>query len=273
MNEPQGWVRPARVRFGELWIDALKLDGALEAVRRLLRRGAGGAVFTPNVDHVVVASEHEGFRRAYARADVVLCDGAPLLWSSRLLGLSLPEKVSGSDFFLPLMRLAGQERLRVYLMGAGPGVVDEAAARLAAEFGVEVVGKSSPRIGLAASEEEDAAVAAIAATRPDLVLAFLGTPKGELWVDRTRARLAPAIGFSLGASLDFYVGRVRRAPAWMRRCGLEWLFRLLQEPRRLAYRYLVKDPKFALILLRTLLRPRRDRVLPPGAAEPVREPT
>jgi len=254
-------LRPARVRFGHLWVDAVTLEEALSAIAQLVERGEGGVVYTPNVDHVVVADEDQAFRRAYGRADLSLCDGAPILWTSGWLGLRLPAKVSGSDLFLPLMRLAASRGLRVYLLGAGEGVAAEAARRLSAEMGVTIAGFASPRVGLEPLADEDEVVSRVASARPDLVLTCLGAPKAELWLDRVRDRLKPAVGVAVGASLDFYVGIVRRAPRWVQRLGLEWLFRLIQEPRRLAGRYLVRDPKFALILLRTLFEPRSGRLL------------
>ncbi len=263
MSHGVGEASPARVRFGEIWIDAVDMDGALAAIERLVDRRAGGAVFTPNVDHIVVADRLSSFREAYARADLVLCDGVPLLWCSGLLGVQLPAKVSGSDLFLPLMGLAARRSLRVYLLGGGDGVAKEAARRLQEEHGVAIAGWSCPRIGLTGAPEEEEIVAGMAAARPDILLVCLGTPKGELFVDRVRDRLRPAVAFSMGASLDFYVGRVRRAPRWMQRMGLEWLFRLLQEPQRLARRYLVEDLRFLAILLQTLLRRRIQRVREP----------
>jgi N-acetylglucosaminyldiphosphoundecaprenol N-acetyl-beta-D-mannosaminyltransferase len=255
-------LRPARVRFGEVWVDALTFDGALAALRRLVEAGRGGAVFTPNVDHVVLAAEDPRLSAAYARADLSLCDGQPLRWTAPLLGLALPEKVSGADLLLPAMRLAAERGWGIYLLGGAPGVAVAAAERLGREMGVRVVGTSEPRVGLEPLPDEGAVVAAIAATQPQLLLVCLGAPKGELFIDRNRARLADAVALSIGASLDFYVGRVRRAPRWMQAAGLEWLFRLGQEPRRLAHRYLVRDPRFLLIVLRTLLRPRKERVAP-----------
>jgi N-acetylglucosaminyldiphosphoundecaprenol N-acetyl-beta-D-mannosaminyltransferase len=220
-------------------------------------------VFTPNVDHVVVADRDHGFRAAYDRADLSVCDGAPLLWTSGLIGHRLPARVAGSDLFLPLMMLAARRGYRVYLLGGAPGVGQEAARRLAAEMGVTIAGVSSPMVGLTPRPDEDAVVAEVAAAHPDLLIVCLGGHKAELWIDRVRDRLRPAVALGIGASLDFYIGRVRRAPAWMQRSGLEWLYRLLQEPRRLARRYLVDDPRFLLILLRTLRMPRSDRVRPP----------
>ncbi len=257
-----------RVRFGHVWVDALTFDGALEALGRLVAARQGGAVYTPNVDHVVVADEDERLRAAYGRCDLSLCDGQPLKWCSPLLGLPLPEKVSGSDLVLPALRLAAARGWRVFLLGGAPGVAEAAAARLAREEGVAVAGWSAPRIGEAPLADEAAVVEEVAAARPDLLLVCLGAPKGELFIDRNRARLAPAVSLSVGASLDFYVGHVRRAPRWMQRTGLEWLYRLVQEPRRMAQRYLLRDPKFLLILLRTLRSPRPERVLPATSTMP-----
>ncbi len=253
-------MRAARVRFGSIWIDAVTLDEALALVEQLVERRRGGAVFTPNVDHVVLAEEDPAFRDAYARADLCLCDGQPLRWASRLLGAPLPERVSGADLFLPLMRLAARRGYRVYLLGGTPGAVEEAALRLAGEIGVTIAGVASPRVGLFAGPDEDAQVGHIASARPDLLVVFLGAPKGELFIDRVRSRVCPAVALQLGASVDFYLGRVRRAPRWMQRAGLEWLFRLGQEPRRLASRYLVRDRRLVPVLARTLLETRAARI-------------
>jgi len=250
----------ARLRFGRIWVDAVRLPEALAEIEALIDRGEGGAVFTPNVDHIVVAERDEAFRTAYKRADLSLCDGQPLRWTSPLLGLTLPEKVSGADLFIPLMELAARKKLRVYLLGGAPGVAEEAGERLAREYGVLIVGQSAPRIGLQPLSDEDEIVERVAQTQPDLLVICLGAPKGELLIERVRDRLRPAVAVQLGASIDFYVGRVRRAPRWMQRAGLEWLYRLKQEPKRLAERYLLRDPAFLWILLRTLREPRSSRV-------------
>lgn len=257
-----GERRPTRVRFGEIWVDGFTFDAALAALERLVERRRGGAVFTPNVDHVVVASQDRRLREAYGRADLSLCDGQPLRWASPLLGFSLPEKISGSDLFLPAMGTAAARGWSVYILGGAPGVATASAQRLHSELGLRVVGAAAPDIGVEPLPDEAAVVAAVEAARPDLLVVCLGAPKGELFIDRNRVRLAPAVSLSLGASLDFYLGRVRRAPRWMRRAGLEWLFRLGQEPRRLAHRYLVRDPRFLLIVLRTLVLPRAERIAP-----------
>jgi N-acetylglucosaminyldiphosphoundecaprenol N-acetyl-beta-D-mannosaminyltransferase len=254
------------VRIGHIWIDALSFAEALQEVERLVRAGAGGSVFTPNVDHVVTAEDDEAFRVAYDEASLSLADGKPLIWCSRLLGTPLPEKISGSDLVWPLMELAARARWRVYLLGGAPGAAEASAARFERELGVLVSGVDAPSIRLDASEEETAEVLKrIRTAKPDIVLVALGVPKQERWIHRVLTQVSPAVLVGVGASLDFVAGIVGRAPGWMSRAGLEWLFRLWKEPRRLASRYLLKDPRFLPILARTALEPRARRVLDLGA--------
>ncbi len=256
-----------RVRIGRLWIDALTFPEALREIEALVAAGAGGCVFTPNVDHVVTAEDDGEFRAAYGEASLAFADGQPLVWSSRALGTPLPAKISGSDLAWPLMELAARRRWRVYLLGGGPSVADAAAARLLRDLGVHVVGVDAPAIDLdAPGGEGDAAAERVRMARPDLLLVALGAPKQERWIHRHLQRIRPAVAVAVGAALDFLAGHVRRAPGWMSRAGLEWLYRLAQEPRRLARRYLLKDPRFLPILLRTALSPRSQRVEERGPA-------
>lgn len=251
----------AQVRFGHIWVDALTFAEALSEIEALVGSRAGGCVFTPNVDHVVTAEDDEAFRLAYARASLSLADGKPLIWCSRLLGAPLPEKISGSDLVWPLMELAAKRGWRVYLLGGAPGSAEAVAERLSRELGVCVAGFDSPHVRVdGAPGEDDEAVQRVRAASPDLVLVALGTPKGERWIHRTLPRLRPAVAIGVGATLDFLAGRIRRAPRWMSHAGLEWLFRLALEPRRLAHRYLVKDPRFLHVLARTAMAPRAQRV-------------
>lgn len=246
-----------RVRIGSVWIDALTSPAALEAVDALGSRG-GGMVFTPNVDHIVSAESNPQLRAAYEAADLALADGQWVVWASRLLGTPLPAKISGSDLALPLARLAAARNRSVYLLGGSPGAAEKAAARLERETGVRVCGFDAPRIDLSAPD--DSVVARVASARPDIVFVALGCPKQEMWMHRNRDRLRPAVLLGVGATIDFLAGRLRRAPSWMSRSGLEWLFRLALEPRRLARRYLINDPRFAALLFRTLRVPKQARV-------------
>ncbi|ABC82539.1 WecB/TagA/CpsF family glycosyltransferase [Anaeromyxobacter dehalogenans] len=248
-----------RVRIGQLWLDALTMAEAIERIGALVRAGAGGSVFTPNVDHVVTAEDDGAFRSAYAEASLSLADGQALVWAMRLLGTPVPEKVSGSDLVWPLMQHAGAARWRVYLLGGAPGSAELAAARLERELGVVVAGVDAPRVAVEGDTGERGILERVRRADAQLVVVGLGAPKQERFIQRSLPHLGPAVALGLGASIDFLAGRVRRAPRWVSRGGLEWLFRLSQEPRRLAHRYLVKDPRFLAIVARTARQPAADR--------------
>jgi N-acetylglucosaminyldiphosphoundecaprenol N-acetyl-beta-D-mannosaminyltransferase len=250
--------RPRRMRLGRVPIDSLTFAEALDAIDALVAKGEGGTVFTPNVDHVVQAEENERFRDAYEAATLSLVDGMPVLWASRLMGSPLPEKVSGSDLVVPLLERAAARGWRVFFLGGLPGSAEGARDSLVARIpGLHVVGVAAPRISVdGASVSHDAIVEVLREARPDLVLVALGAPKQELFSHAIAARVRPAVLVGIGATLDFIAGKVRRAPPWMSANGLEWLYRLAQEPRRMWRRYLVEDPKFLLILLRELRRAR-----------------
>lgn len=253
-----GWgIR--RVRVGRLWLDALTAGEALERIDALVAGGAGGSVFTPNVDHVVTAEDDGAFRAAYAQASLSLADGQALVWATRLLGTPVPEKVSGSDLIWPLMQRAAAARWGVYLLGGAPGAAEAAAARLRRELGVRIAGVDAPRIAVDGDPGERAVVERVRRSGAQVVVVGLGAPKQERFIHRAAPDLGPAVAFGLGASIDFLAGRVRRAPRWISRAGLEWAFRLAQEPRRLAHRYLVKDPRFLGVLARTARLPAAER--------------
>ena len=256
-----------RVRFGRLWVDALAFDDAIIAVRQLVASGEGGAIFTPNVDHVVMADQHEGLRKAYRRASLSFADGMPLVWTSRLLGKRIPEKLSGSDMLLPIMQLAVENDWGVYLLGGMPGIpgaAELASERLRTEFGVRIVGVDPAFVSMDGKSPGDAEVVArVKAAKPDVVFVALGAPKQEMWIARSLDEIKPAVAIGCGASLDFLSGKLQRAPQWMSNTGFEWAYRLAQDPKRLWKRYLIRGPRFLGILWRTsrLLHAQRVRTV------------
>lgn len=222
-------------------IDALSMS---EAVGRLLdwvvQGGPCRYVVTPNVDHAVVLQEHEGLRRAYAQAALVLADGIPVVMASRLLGTPLPERVAGSDLVPGLFDACGERGgLRVFLMGGAPGVADRAASNIRRRWpAVQVVGTASPPLGFEKDENLNASLLAdIGRAHPDVLLVCLGSPKQELWVHQHHGSIGATVTLCVGATIDFLAGHQARAPRWMRRAGLEWCYRLVCEPRRLWRRY------------------------------------
>jgi N-acetylglucosaminyldiphosphoundecaprenol N-acetyl-beta-D-mannosaminyltransferase len=166
-----------------------------------------------------------------------------------LLGTPLPEKLSGSDMFDPLIERAAAEGWRVVMLGGGPGVAELAASNLRKRLPtLQIVDTLAPRLGLTATDEERTSVERLKAAKANLIFVCLGAPKQELFSDRNREALAPAVLVGFGAAVDFAAGTLPRAPGWMSRAGLEWAFRLGREPRRLAARYLLRDPEFLKIV-------------------------
>jgi N-acetylglucosaminyldiphosphoundecaprenol N-acetyl-beta-D-mannosaminyltransferase len=252
--------RRHQIRIGHAWIDVLTFEQGLDAIRELVQAGRGGAVYTPNVDHIVTLERNARFRDVYTRASLSFADGVPVLWASWLLRPVLPEKLSGSDMMLPLARLAGREGWRVYLLGGSPGAAAIAAEKLRAQCGTNVVGVDDAMIRIGdRSPEQRAIVERIRAARPDLLLVALGAPKQEFWIDEHAAEVGAAVCLGVGASVDFVAGTMKRSPRWMSKVGLEWTYRLAQEPRRLWRRYLIDDPRFLAVVLRTWRLPRAER--------------
>lgn len=212
--------------------------------------GRGGVVATANLDHVRRLQQPGPFRDAYAAADVVTVDGMPVVWACRIQGTPVPGRVAGSDLMRSLPAAAAAAGRSVFLLGGDPGAGAAAAARLcAASPALRVAGIECPPVGF----EKDAAHFAALRTRlqaaaPDLVFVALGSPKQEFVIRDLRAALPRAWWLGVGISFSFVAGDVKRAPRWLQRLGLEWLHRLVQEPRRLARRYLVDGLPFAAAL-------------------------
>lgn len=247
-------MSPQRLTIGRVPIDVVTFQQAMERIEALVDAKQGGSVFTPNVDHVVNVESDDVFAAAYQRASLSVADGMPLVWASKVLGQPLPERVAGSDLLEPTLQLASKRGWRVFFLGAGPGVAEKAAAVARERFGTNVVGTDSPFVKLDDTAQIDRIARQLADSKAEIVMMAFGAPKQELLIDRIAERVKPAVMLGIGASLDFLAGTVKRAPAIMRSTGFEWLYRLSQEPGRLWKRYLVNDPKFAVILLRTLKR-------------------
>ncbi len=198
-------------------------------------------VVTPNVDHIVKLQSNSAMQAAYRDASLVVADGWPLVAASRLLGRPLPERVAGSDL-VPNLLAAGQgiPGFRAFLLGAAPGVADVAAERIRARWPqVTVCGVASPPRGFENDPQEcDRIVAAVGSAAPHLLILGLGAPRQEIWLHEFAPRLNARVAVAAGATIDFLAGVQRRAPRWVQRLRLEWIFRMALEPRRLAGRYL-----------------------------------
>ncbi len=252
-------IAPDQVELLGVPIDNLTMSSAIARVEDLVARGIPSYVVTPNVDHLVKLQRDPEFQRAYAEADLVLADGMPLVWASRLLRTPLLAKVSGSDLFEVFAEVAARRGYRLYFLGGRPGAAERAASVLGERHpGLLVCGVEAPPRGFEQDPaQNDAVIARVRAARPDVLFVGLGAPKQELWLHAHRDALEVPVSIGVGASFDFVAGMVQRAPRWAQRSGLEWAWRLSMEPRRLWRRYLVEDPAFFYYLTVQLLAARR----------------
>lgn len=239
-----------RLHYGGVPVDALSSGQVLEMLTDRMVSGVGGYVVTPNVDHLVNVRRDPSLSRIYQRAILSVPDGVPLVWLSKLLGQPVREKVSGSDLLLPLLRAAAKADVAVFILGSRPDVVNRAIAEATKVLpGLRIVGSASPKVQVDGDQQEVAdALAEAHRGGARLVLVALGSPKQEIVMFRHGWRLPEATFVGVGASIDFLAGAVRRAPQWVSRAGLEWAYRLWQEPRRLWRRYLVEGPAVLPVL-------------------------
>ncbi len=218
-----------------------------------LQNGRGGSIVTPNLDHLRRLRGDGAFRAICESADLVVADGMPLVWASRLQRTPLPERVAGSNLIHSLTAACAAAGRSVYFLGGDPGTAEATARILAARHpGLRVAGTSCPAVGFDRDDARFAAlVADLRAAKPDVVYVALGSPKQEQCIARWKALLPSAWWLGIGISFSFVCGDVQRAPRWMQKAGLEWVHRLAQEPGRLAKRYLVHGIPFAFRLLAT----------------------
>lgn len=254
--DPFGLSRPDQAKRRRVRLRGVELDNitASETIDRIvsdLRAGRGGWVLTPNLDILRALSRDPQYALLCSATSLRVADGMPLLWASRLQGTPLVERVAGSDLIWTLTARAAEEGRSVFFLGGNPGAAESAAARLKElNPGLRVVGTECPPIGFEGDGEYNARMRAkLSAAAPDICFVALGLPKQDRLI-RSLMPLLPATWFlGVGISFSFVSGEVRRAPRWMRLSGLEWLHRLVQEPRRLGRRYLVHGVPFALGLL------------------------
>lgn len=222
-------------------------DGVLDHMFAELKQSRGGWLVTANLDFLRKHAKEPTLRDLYAKADLTVADGMPLVWASGLLGNPLPERVAGSALIYRFAERAAREQRSLYLLGGDPGAAEAAGRELARRYpGLRIAGFSAPRFSATPTPQElQETISVLTETKPDLLLVGLGSPKQERVIHALRPHFPATWMVGVGISFSFVAGQVTRAPAWMRKSGLEWVHRLTQEPRRLARRYLLEDLPFA----------------------------
>lgn len=249
-NNPTTLDLSEKVNLLNIEIDNLVKSDVLESLQ-------SGVVFTPNVDHLMKLQNDPEFLQAYSIADYKLCDSQILVYASKFLGNPIKEKISGSDFFPAFYNYHKKSKdIKIFLLGAAKGVAAKAQDKINSQIGRNIiVGSHSPSFGFEKDEQECRNIIDLINQSGATVLAVgLGAPKQEKWIYKYRHELPNIkIFLAIGATLDFEAGNVSRAPKVMSEMGLEWLYRMLAEPKRLWKRYLIEDLPFFWLILRQKL--------------------
>jgi N-acetylglucosaminyldiphosphoundecaprenol N-acetyl-beta-D-mannosaminyltransferase len=249
-----------RARRSETMIDGIPVsrrgfDETLALLVAWTRGRRFRRVATANLDFLAQASSNPELRGALATADLVTADGQPVVWLSRMQGEPVTGRVAGSDLVMPLARAAGAQGARVYLLGGTPAILEAVEQRFAELApGLRVVGTYSGMVDMGDELKLERIVRNVRDSRADLLLVALGCPKQDLFLERYGARTGARLGIGVGATLEFVAGTKRRAPRWVQALALEWLDRLLREPRRLTGRYLRDVHYLARAVTARLLR-------------------
>lgn len=211
-------------------VDSITMGEAVAKIGAFLEEGSMHSIFTPNAEIMMAAQRDPELKDILTRADMLTADGAGVVLASRLLGRSVPEKVSGVDLVGEVFSAFAAMGLRCFLFGSKPGVAEEAAEKIIAGYpGIIIVGCQN---GYFTSEQDDEIVNAINTSHADIVLVALGAPKQEKWISSHTEQLNVKVCMGVGGTIDIIAGKARLAPDFFRRNGLEWLYRLYREPRR-----------------------------------------
>ena len=234
-----------RIAVLNVMIDVVTMKEAVARVEQFIKLGRPHLVVTPNAEMIMMANADNSFAQIINNADLVVPDGAGVVWAARYNGDRMPERVAGYDLVQNLLVAAARQKYRIYMLGGAPGIVDKAKQVAEKRYpGVQIVGT---RHGFFSKSDEAEIIGNIKACRPDILLVALGVPRQEKWITEYSKQLQVPVAIGVGGTFDVMAGTVQRAPLWMQNANLEWLYRLMSEPKR-AIRMLAL-PRFVMKVL------------------------
>jgi len=243
-----------KIRIHGVMMDNVTMDEALEYVMGRLGGSGTAKVYTPNSEIMMQAQRDPELKEILNRADLLIADGAGVVLASRILGIPLKEKVSGIDLVKRILENAAKRPVSLFILGAKPGVAEMASQNIMSGYpGAEVKGAHH---GYFSAEEEDSIIEKINGSGSEILLVGLGAPKQEKWIHRNASRLNCKVAIGVGGSIDVLAGTAALAPEFMRKAGLEWLFRLIKEPRR--FKRMLDLPRFMLLSIKRRLFPGKE---------------
>lgn len=245
---------PRRLNILGIPLAVVDMNSAIKVISRWVNGSRSRYICELDVHSIMRAQDDPVHNHALCRADMVLPDGMPLVWMSKLRGQTSIQRVCGPDLMLRVFEYSAHERWRHYFFGGSPGVADALAKKAKDLYpNLIVAGTACPPFRPMSAQEMDETIAKINAVSPDIVWIGLGCPKQEVWMCENIGKLTHSVAIGVGAAFDFHTGRIQRAPQWMRSAGLEWLHRLVSEPGRLWRRYLYMAPRFVILGILELL--------------------
>lgn len=243
------------IQIAGVQIHNVNMEESVNRVVQYCKDTSKHHIATPNLDFIYNANKNVDFKRILNSCALNIPDGMPLVLLSKRLGVPLKEKVSGADFFIEVCRVAAINNFTVYLLGAAPGVANQAKIKLEKKFaGLKIVGTLSPSFGFEKNEMESKEIVnEVNEASPDILFVGVGSPKQEFWINANLENLNIKVAVGVGASFDFAAGNLRIPPPLIKKSGFAWLWRLFSEPRRLWKRYLINDlPYFVKLYSRAL---------------------
>ncbi|WP_438434520.1 WecB/TagA/CpsF family glycosyltransferase [Gorillibacterium sp. sgz500922] len=239
-----------KVKLLNTYVNNVTINETLDIIEQMIQRGKKSYIVTVNVDIIMKIENDEYLKKIADNADMVLVDGKPLIWISKMYKRPIKEKVSGSDLVPKLCDLAAEKGYTMFILGGKDGIAEQAKQNIERDYpGVKVVGTYAPPFGFDKDYTELAYInSMISALHPDLLITCFGCPKQEKWIYDNIQNYDAKVSVCAGATVDFLAGNIKRAPRWMSEHGLEWFYRFLQEPRRLFKRYFIDDVKIPRLI-------------------------
>ncbi len=236
-------------------VSSLTMDELFSDWEAVIQKGEKAQVCITPVNSILAARATARVQKIYKHADYVLCDGVPVKWASEFLGDPIKERITGLDVLPRIFLFAASKNFSIFLLGASPGVAETLKKVMEAKHpGVKIVGTFVPPFRAVFSKEENQEmIDAINTVKPDILLVSLTAPKQDIWIAENLDKLDTHVAIGIGGAFEVAAGMIRRAPVWMQKNGLEWLYRFLQEPKRMFRRYFVEAPVFIPLIIKQKL--------------------
>jgi N-acetylglucosaminyldiphosphoundecaprenol N-acetyl-beta-D-mannosaminyltransferase len=244
-----------KIKIGKIYIDNVTSQECLNRISETIVKNEKMFIVTSNVDHIVSIEHDYEFEKVYHFADLVVADGMPLIWLSRILKTPLKERITGSDLFPVMCDLANEKSFKVFFMGGKEGIAERAATNLKKAYpDLQLTGIYSPPMNFEHDAQENLRIIEmINESRPNILFVSAGSPKQEKWFYKNIDKLNINIAIGVGAAFDFVAGSLKRAPLIFQNNGMEWFWRFLHEPKRLFKRYFIHDTRFILIIFKQII--------------------